>query len=122
MQGSRPIPPADVERVRALADQGLSATQIGARLRRNDETIRRIARAAGIALPLSSTRTELTQAEADRIHLRERAIHLSGPAQGRCSCCRTWRLLEGRRVKPHVYDGRECSGSRMRPLTGQEDP
>lgn len=123
MRGSRPVPKADIDKVRALADKGLTASQIGAHLRRNDETIRRIARHAGIALkvPATSTKTDLTQEEADRIQLRERAIHLSGPKQGRCPRCGTWRLLDGRRVKPHPHDGRECAGSNLRPVTYPEE-
>lgn len=123
------------EEIIRLAGEGRSDRVIAERIaeqhgRISRELVGDIRRAAGVraVYDASGRRTgrerpsvPVADLESERVRRRERAIHLSGPGQGRCCHCRVWRPLLGRTVKPHAHNEAPCPGSGHRPLPHRED-
>lgn len=110
---------AESAEILRLVRLGQTARAIAAQVHRSEETVRRVARAAGLtvtALP-SGTKRELTQAAADALRERLRLVHATGPQMGVCVACGYWRLLDAEgRLPTHDYGPAECRGSGRYPM------
>lgn len=124
MKGRADLTAEESAEILRLVGTGLTAAQVGAKVCRSHETVRRIARAAGVevATTAASVRKELTQEEADAKREELRRIHASGPQMGVCVVCGFWRRLDADgRLPLHDQGDGKCRGSRFLPLPSYTD-